>query len=444
MFSIREMRMSYLTLASLLSLATLGTASPLPSQHDSTSSSQKCVYWEANAIPSYGILANLSVGTPGQEIKSIPLDSASSDTWFSDALYSNTSSSTAEYVNSDFLNAYIDGSSSGGVFVKDQLSIGDDVNFNLQIGVGRANESDRDGIIGLSFPEYEFNVILNDSTPYPNFLKSMKEQGLIDRSAFSMYPSDGAEHTDFDIEQAYRYGVAFGGVDESKIDGELTSLPILYNTWFTKSDKPFTYFLQLDEIFFGDYSLTGPSNDTDSLPDDSTLLMRNSTVALLDSGNQGILLPTDLLQQFNAFLDPIEYRDGQPVIPCDSQKQNGYLHFKFHGGYIASMKMSSVFYPVNDENTKCQSYVYEATTVMNLGLPFLANHYILFDQDAYEISFGKLRQSSNQQFKALEPFTKSINPTTVTLDPLPNPTFPFAAAATSAVPSSSTQKRCNK
>jgi hypothetical protein len=439
---ITETRMNYLTLVSLLSFVSLGTARPLPSQHEGSSSlPQNCVYWEVDAIPGSGILGNLSVGTPGQEIKRIPLDSASSDTWFSDALYSNTSSSTAEYVNSDFLNAYIDGSSSGGVFVKDQMSITDNVDINLQIGVGRANESDRDGIIGLSFPEYEFNVILNGSTPYPNFLKSMKEQGLIGRSAFSMYPSDGLERTD--LEDSYHYGITFGGVDESKIDGELTTLPILYNTWFTKSDKPFTYFLQLDEIFFGDHSLTGPSNDDDILPDDSTLLMRNSTVALLDSGNQAILLPTDLLQQFNAFLEPIEYQDGQPVIPCDSQKLNGYLHFKFHGGYTASMKMSSIFFPIEDD-TKCESYVYEASTVMNLGLPFLSNHYILFDQDAYEISFGKLKQNSNQQLKALEPFTESINPTTVTLDPLPSPTFPFATAVSSATPSNSTQKRCNK
>lgn len=427
----------YFTLASLISLASIGSSSPLPSNDSGSSSSGKCVYWEVDAIPGTGILGNVSVGNPGQDAKYITLDTASSDTWFSDALYVNTSSSTAEYINSDFLNAYIDGSSSGGAFVKDQLSMANNVDLNLQFGVGRGGESDRNGIIGLSFPEYEFNVILNGSTPYPNFLKSMKDQGLISRSAFSMYPVDGREHTD--LENSYRYGLTFGGVDESKLDGELTTLPILYNTWFTKSEKPFTYFLQLDEIFFGDYTLTGPSKDDDPLPDGSTLLMRNSTVALLDSGNQGILLPKDLLDQFNAFLEPVGYHDGQPVIPCDSVKHNGYLHFKFHGGYTASMKMSSVFYPTDENNTQCASYVYEAANVMNLGLPFLSNHHILFDQDAYEISFGKLKQNTDQQFKALEPFTKSINPTTVTLEPLPNPTFPFAEAATN-----SSEKRCNK
>lgn len=431
LYNMNSFSLLILTVYCQLSLLFFGQCYAVPlASKDDNSAPKKYQYWEVEAHPGVDFNASLTLGEPGQKMTSIPIDTGSSDTWFADNYFDTNSSSSNQYVNSDFVNSYIDGSSSTGYFVRDKVLI-DDTKFSLQFGVGKANESRREGIIGLSFPEYEQGVIVQGKEPYPNFIRAMKNQGIIERTAFSMYPTDGMAHPD--MSKQYTHSILFGGIDKSKFEGELHPLPIVYNTWYTKSDKPFTYYLQLDEISIGNESISGPidNNETSNAGD---LLMRNSTIALLDSGCQGLLLPQELLDQFVTYMEPSKDDEGRNIIPCDSPKAQGYMNFKFHGGYTSSIKMSNYVIPNSDDPSKCTFYVFSAANVINLGAPFFANNYLHFDQEAYEISIGKLKDStvSEQDIEPVRPFTKGINPTTVTLDPVANPTFPYASKATSS------------
>ena len=175
--------------------------------------------------------ANVSLGTPAQDFR-LHLDTGSSDLWVNVAssdictyqnspcstggTYDANSSSTYEYLNSDFNVSYVDGSGAAGDYGTDILSIGGQTLTGLQFGIGYESSS-TDGILGIGYAADEAQANTANLKPYANLPEALVNAGLVKSNAYSLWLDDL---------EANAGSIIFGGVDTDKYTGSLQTLPI--------------------------------------------------------------------------------------------------------------------------------------------------------------------------------------------------------------------------
>ncbi|KAF2462442.1 aspartic peptidase domain-containing protein [Lineolata rhizophorae] len=320
--------------------------------------------------------ANASIGTPAQDFR-LHIDTGSSDLWVNSAdsaicsrtsecdisgVYDGNSSSTYEYVNSDFNITYADGTGASGDYIKDTFHIGGASLTGLQLGVGYESTSS-EGILGIGYPLNEVAVVGAGDTPYANLPKLLADRGMIQSNAYSLWLNDLDASTG---------NILFGGVDTEKYEGELATLPIVPANGLYRE-----FVIVLTAMGFnGD---EGSIFDDDQVP------------VLLDTGASLTYLPNSLV--FNIY-DAIEaqYDSSQQVafVDCDLADQDATLDFTFSsptirvpmnelvitGGYIGGEPVCIFGLAPSSGSTNV------------LGDTFLRSAYVVYDLDNNEISLA--------------------------------------------------------
>jgi saccharopepsin len=219
----------------------------------------------------------------------VVLDTGSSNLWvpsvecgsiacYLHSKYDSSASSTYKANGTSFDIRYGSGSLSGFVS-QDTVTIGDITvkgqDFaeatsepGLAFAFGRF-----DGILGLGYDTISVNHIV------PPFYK-MVEQKLIDEPVFAFYLAD----TDGESE------VVFGGVDQSKYKGKITTIPLRRKAYWE---------VDFDSLSYGE--------DTAEL---------ESTGVILDTGTSLIALPSQLAEMLNAQIGAKKNYAGQYAIDC--------------------------------------------------------------------------------------------------------------------------------
>ncbi|KAI5207135.1 acid protease [Aureobasidium subglaciale] len=287
--------------------------------------------------------ANISVGTPGQ-LQTLLIDTGSTDTILhaSNASYCKehdciggtynlSNSSTVEQIEFPRLDAqYADWSHEIGEYIRDTVQL----SMLVRNSPGRPNNVEvtgvqlgladyiytqaptAAGILGLGYGSYEAIQGRNEMTHlpvYPTFVDTLVEAGAISSRLFSIY-----------LNTLDQYGsILFGGIDDTKYTGPLTTLNLLQYTVLDYPPKDFqghisNYFLTLQEVTIQPYD--GPVQ---------TLLPNRSTRRTVpDTGTADWVLPTSAfnkfiehagVQPFEAFSDeqnPPELLPEDLVRPC--------------------------------------------------------------------------------------------------------------------------------
>jgi len=175
--------------------------------------------------------ANVSVGTPGQEIQ-MQVDTGSSDVWMSDSTavfcqqnnynceggtFNPSRSSTYNPVNTIFNITYVDGTGSTGNYFTDNISLGGITLTDLQMGLA-TDTSIGTGIMGVGFALNEAVCNTAGVCPvYPTIVDQMVSQNKINTRAYSLWLDDLNAETG---------SILFGGVDSAKYHPPLVTLPI--------------------------------------------------------------------------------------------------------------------------------------------------------------------------------------------------------------------------
>ncbi|KAF7662897.1 hypothetical protein LDENG_00223300 [Lucifuga dentata] len=173
----------------------------------------------------------ISIGTPPQSFQ-VLFDTGSANLWV-DSVYCNTQacnthkkfnpqqSSTYSASGQSFYLPYGAGSLSG-VFGYDTIDVGGIVITNQEIGLS-TNEPGRtfvvakfDGILGLSYP----SISAGGETPV---MDNIISQNLLNANMFAFYLSRGGQQGS---------ELSFGGVDNSKYQGEITWTPVTSETYW--------------------------------------------------------------------------------------------------------------------------------------------------------------------------------------------------------------------
>lgn len=303
-------------------------------------------------------VAELSVGTPGQKIQAA-IDTGSSDLWVfgSDIVnsggYDSSKSSTYNYVAPGFSIEYVDHSSVTGDWITDDVTFGSDTVSNLQLAVatqthGGFNTRDAISVFGIGYRQDESNP---PDGWYDNFPQQLQDQGVISQNAYSVYlgPTDGQDSN-----------ILFGGVDRAKINGTLSTVPVL-------SQRSFTVSVEVEGGRFD---------------------------GILDTGTSLTYLPGDVFQslanKYGARWNPfaqLYVLDNYPTEPVE---------FNFSGAKIYVEPPQIAFEKRNDGT---YSFAFlpnsEASGNNLLGDTFLTSAYVVYDLSKNVIGLAQAAYTSN-------------------------------------------------
>lgn len=354
-------------------------------------------------------MTEILVGTPPQVIN-ITVDTGSSDTWVVSAsdsvcgdpvntncewgVFNQSLSSTYKVLNHNFNITYADYSSVYGVYASESVTLGDFHLTDYTLGVA-LNSTMVYGYLGLGMESIEATeLFITPPYKYTNFLPALKNQGYIDRRAFSLYLNgpDGV------------YGsILFGGIDHAKYKKPLFTLPIVNNEP-NKFATAREYTVQLNGI-----SLSN-----------GTVLQSVAQPFLLDSGYTLTAVWEDVFNYAIKDLFQASYDDnwGYYVRTCDFES-NLSLIFTFPGDYTIEVPLSDFVLPL--ENNLCMialmPTVDPGQTVA--GDPVLRRIYAVFDQEEWTISLAQAKLNVTESCISMFCELKStVPPATDTVTPL--------------------------
>lgn len=264
---------------------------------------------------------DVSIGTPPQKLH-MHLDTGSSDLWVNVAdsrlcesngdpcsaggTYNANSSSTYQYLNSNFNITYVDGTGSEGDYVQDTVKFSGVTIPKQQFGIGYVSSS-QEGIIGIGYPSNEVAVRYGYE-PYNNVPASLVERGYINTNAYSLWLNDLDASTG---------EILFGGVNSGKYTGDLKTLPIIQ-----EADGQYAEFM---------IALTamGESGNTGSI------INNLAVAALLDSGSSLMYLPNDITSAiYNAVGAQYDSSQGAAFVDCSLANSESTIDFTFSGATI--------------------------------------------------------------------------------------------------------------
>lgn len=334
---------------------------------------------------------NCTIGTPAQDFR-LHIDTGSSDLWVNvpnsqlcsgqgdpcgaSGTYQPNSSSTYEYLNSNFNITYVDGSGSVGDYASDVVSFGGVTLQHQQLGIGYQSSS-QEGILGIGYPANEVAVAYNGGRTYPNVPQHLMQDGQINSNAYSLWLNDLDASTG---------SILFGGVNTAKYHGELQTVPII------PEQGVYAEFI----IALTGVGINGSEN---------SLVSNLASPALLDSGSSLMYLPNNVAQKvFDAVGAQYDERQGAAFVDCDLANSDMTVDFTFSSPTISvGMDELVIVAGVDRGQPICILGVAPAgDTTPVLGDTFIRSAYIVYDLTANQISLAQTNFNATGSDNVLE------------------------------------------
>lgn len=347
-------------------------------------------------LPNDGVLyvATLSIGTPQQTVR-VQVDTGSSDLWLPGAHNNNCPEGTATPVdggNQDFdyclaENIYDPDSSSTwqeddtaafsinyvskayakGVWGTDNVQWGDVTIDNFFFG--SATSANLTGVFGIGLEKLESSTWYKNGFTYPNWPTRLRDSGAISKIVYSLYtnldPKDTNRNEDVPVT------ILFGGVDQSKYSGSLTTIPL------DSTDRLAISLTELSVNSDGYTSSAGTGNYE----------------AVLDSGTTFQWMPADLIENVAYALgsDGSKNYYGYYILPYDLDT-SGYLTYNF-GSKAINVPVTSVI--ETDDNGDTVLTFLASSRYFILGDTFLSSAYVVYDLENLEISIAQAKYNND-------------------------------------------------
>lgn len=306
-------------------------------------------------------LASISLGS-NKQVLNVSVDTGSSDlvipkagvnceghNCLSGGVFDPSESTTFHDLSIPITASYEDGTVVKGTFGKDDYYFADGTKVP-QLEFGLMSQMPRKyGLFGVG-------KISMESTPahYNNFPFALKDAGIIDTVAYSMYLKYPESSGSF----------LFGGVDKAKYSGELAILDAANFTWLGVTLN----------------SITTPKGQ---------VIAMNEPVAL-DSGTTYILLGQPLVDAINKELGLSQ----EGVIECSQISANNLPTFTFNFGSVnITVPLSELFDVVDGE---CFTRIVALSSGASfLGDSFLRSAYVSYNLESNKIGLAQAKYTSD-------------------------------------------------
>ena len=314
--------------------------------------------------------SDLWVNTPASNLCASNTDCALTGT------YAANSSSTYQYIASNFNISYVDGSGASGDYVSDTVTFGGHKLDRLQFGIGYSS-SNAQGILGIGYPINEVQVGRARLPPYNNLPAQLAADNVIQSNAYSLWLNDLDANTG---------NILFGGVDAAKYSPPLQLLPI-ESTHGVYGE----FLITLTNLQLGTTTIGRPDL---------------AVAVLLDTGSSLTYLPDALTQQIYTAVGAVPDSSGRAAyVPCAlASSTTEQLHFTFTGPTISvdmdelvlDLVLSSGRRPTLDDGTPACLFgiapAGDGTYV--LGDTFLRSAYVVYDLGNHEVGLAPTRFNS--------------------------------------------------
>lgn len=334
-------------------------------------------------------LTDLEVGTPGQKLQ-VNIDTGSSDLWlpaegtYSDSgTFRNNASSSYEKIKSGFKISYGDGTFAYGDWATDSITIGGSEVKNVTFGYA-TQQSANQAILGVGFRDNEASAYQDSNAfTYDNFPIQLKQQGIINKVAYSLY---------LNSLEAQAGSILFGAIDHAKFDGELKTLDVVdIDNYGEKTDKPIAFFVNLDGIT----QSNGTTNN----------VANQSYPALLDSGTTLIYAPQTIAREIGLKYGKFSVSAGGYLVDCDT-KGNDFV-FKFEGVSI-TVPFNYLLFHTNGEanqqfSNQCLFGVLPSpSNIYILGDAFLRSAYVYYDLEDGKVGIAQAKYTNETDIEVID------------------------------------------
>lgn len=273
---------------------------------------------------------------------------------------------------SSFYIEYGDNTFASGIWGSDKLTINGVSVDGMLFGV--ANVSNSSNVLGISFPQLESsNQVLSDTSDstftYSNLPQLLKDQGLINKVAYSLY-LNSLEATSGDL--------LFGAVDTTKYTGQLYTVPLI-NIYSKSYSNPIEFDITLQGTGYVSSSGKTYTFNTQNLP------------ALLDSGTTLTYLPQTIANMFASQVSASWDTNLQYYTmdcPSDTTAQNSAFVFQI-GGVNYYVPLSNYILQTSDKDTCILGIQPQSTQYCIFGDNTLSSLYVVYDLEDYEISIAQ-------------------------------------------------------
>ncbi|SGZ40240.1 uncharacterized protein HGUI_02440 [Hanseniaspora guilliermondii] len=272
---------------------------------------------------------------------------------------------------SSFYIEYGDNTFASGIWGSDKLTINGISVDGMLFGV--ANVSNSSNVLGISFPQLESsNQASSDSADtftYNNLPQLLKQQGLINKVAYSLY-LNSLEATSGDL--------LFGAIDTTKYTGQLYTVPLI-NIYSKYYSHPIEFDITLQGTGYVSSSGKTSTFNTQNLP------------ALLDSGTTLSYLPQTIANMFAAQVSASWDTNLQYYTlscPSDSTAQNSAFVYQI-GGVNYYVPLSNYILQTSDKDTCILGIQPQSSQYCIFGDNTLSSLYVVYDLEDYEISIAQ-------------------------------------------------------
>lgn len=374
-------------------------------------------------------IAQVKVGTPGKDVK-VLIDTGSADLWVMSTknsycsanggdinceqygTYNEDDSSTFKKNDTVFNIQYLDQTFANGTWAQDTIEVTSDLVLK-DANFAVAEQSDSNvGVFGIAYKALESTQQLYDNLPV-----QMKQQGFINKIAYSLYLTPAERNTG---------SVLFGGIDHAKYTGELVKFDI-------PPDQGENVYLQIPltsmELKVNPESLPSSSSEVpttlqsktsspsphptiaaagkrqydNGTSDKSNIIQTSNINALLDSGTTLTYFDQDIVDEFVEKLDPsasFNAQMGGYEVACTLRQPGNNVTFNFDNKKEIDVPLSDLIMIAGQDNQTgkpiCMLGV-AANSHTILGDNFLRHCYSVFDLEDDTISIAQMNWNDEEE-----------------------------------------------
>ncbi|AET39316.1 pepsin-like aspartic protease Ecym_4251 [Eremothecium cymbalariae DBVPG len=350
---------------------------------------------------------NLSIGTPAQEV-TVLVDTGSSDLWiigadvdcgpdnsdstepldcFEYGAFDKSKSSSWKNNHTEFYISYGDTSFASGEWGTDKLDLGDLNADGLTFAVATASNSSV-AVLGIGLTGIEVTRASGDNGyEYDNLPIVLKRNGVIDKTAYSLYLNDL---------DATSGSVLFGAVDHSKYTGTLATVPLVNVNARYGFPKPIELHITLNGLGFSSGKKRGTISAT-------------KVPALLDSGTTLSYFPTELAAAIASNVGAVwNARLRKFLIPCSQAKRNNIDLIYNFGGVEITSPLVNYLSETNVEDVCLLGIVPTSSNDIILGDVFLTSVYTVYDLEALEVSIAQAAYGASAEKENIEVIKSTV------------------------------------